>query len=154
MKKIAYILSFCGLLLVSSCTTLKKTATTADVENNVLQHPVVVNTIIKEKVTATKTWYWKPFHWGELKYEIAKGNLVAETLKEHEADVLLEPQFIFTRTPFGERVLTVTGFPAIYKDFRNATPQDLELINSCKEANEKVKYNKDETFLKKFLFMK
>ena len=154
MKKIAYILSFCGLLLVSSCTTLKKTATTAYVENNFLQHPVVVNTIIKEKVTATKTWYWKPFHWGELKYESAKGNLVAETLKEHEADVLLEPQFIFTRTPFGERVLTVTGFPAIYKDFRNATPQDLELINSCKEANEKVKYNKDETFLKKFLFMK
>ena len=154
MKKTAYFLTFCGLLLVSSCTTLKKTATTADVENNVLQHPVVVNTIVKEKISATKTWYWKPFHCGELKYEIAKGNIVAETLKEHEADGLLEPQVIFTRTPFGERVLTVTGFPAIYKDFRNATPQDLELINSCKEANEKVKYNKDETFLKKFLFLK
>ena len=89
MKKTAYFLTFCGLLLVSSCTTLKKTATTADVENHVLQHPVVVNTVIKEKITATKMWYWKPFHWGELKYEIA---LKALNYMECIENVEKEPQ--------------------------------------------------------------
>ena len=67
--------------------------------------------------------------------------LIAETLKANNADVLLEPQFSFQKTSYGERVLIVTGFPATFKNFRKATADDLEAIKACRYANEKTDYN-------------
>ena len=66
---------------------------------------------------------------------------IAELLEEQKADVLLEAQFTFQRTPYGERVLTVTGFPAVYKNFRKATKGDLDAIKAI-PANEKTTYNR------------
>jgi hypothetical protein len=53
---------------------------------------------------------------------------MAHVLKEANADVLLEPQYTYTKVPFVQRTLTVTGFPATFKDFRKATAADLEAL--------------------------
>lgn len=142
MNKLALSVLSGALLLITSCsTTVIKTATTADVNNSISSYPEVVDLEVHDKVTQTMTWTFKPFHIGEPKKATAKGNLIAETLKEVKADVLLEPQFIFQKTSYGERVLTVIGFPATYKNFRKATPADIEAIKACNNMNEKIKYN-------------
>ena len=130
MKHLKYLSLAAGLMLMaSSCTTIKKTATTAEVDNTVVTYPTVADL----EVT--------PCHIAEPKLSTAKGNLIAELLEEQKADVLLEAQFTFQRTPYGERVLTVTGFPAVYKNFRKATKSDLDAIKAI-PANEKTTYNR------------
>lgn len=141
MNKLALSTLFGALLLVTSCTTVTKTATTTDVNNSISSFPEVVDLEVQGKVTHTMTWNFRPFHIGEPKKSTARGNLIAETLKETNADVLLEPQFSFERVSYGERVLTVTGYPATYKNFRKATPADIEAIKACDKINEKNKYN-------------
>lgn len=140
MNKLALSLLSGALLLVTSCTTVTKTATTADVDNCIASYPEVVDLEIQGKVTRTMTWSFKPCYIGEPKKSTAKGNIIAETLKETNADVLLEPQFTFEKVAYGERVLTVTGYPATYKNFRKATPADIEAIKAC-NPNGKIKYN-------------
>lgn len=141
MKKVLSSLFVCGVLVLSSCSTVYKTATATDVATTVQTYPEVADLDIQQKVTETKVWSFKPFHIGEPKLATVKGNLIAETLKKYNADIMLEPQFSFQRTSYGERVLTVTGFPAVFKNFRKATESDLEAIKACKHPNLQKKYN-------------
>ena len=141
MKNVLSSLFVCGLLMLSSCSTVYKTATVTEVGNNVQTYPEVADLDIQPKVTGMETWSFKPFHIGEPKLSTVKGNLIAETLKKYKADIMLEPQFMFQRTAYGERVLTVTGFPATFKNFRKATKSDLEAIKACRQPNLSKKYN-------------
>ncbi|MBO5025485.1 MAG: hypothetical protein J6C86_05010 [Bacteroidaceae bacterium] len=141
MNKLALSALSGALLLVTSCTTINKTATTADISNNIKSYPEVVDLDVQAKTALSMTWTFKPFHIGEPKLSTAKGNLIAEALSATKADVLLEPQFIYTKTSYGERVLSVTGYPATYKNFRKATPEDIEAIKACNNANEKIHHN-------------
>lgn len=141
MKKILLAMACCGALLLSSCTTITKTASTADVQTGIFQYPTVADLEVKDKTTNTLIWSFRPFHIGEPSLEVAKGNLIAQTLQEKDADVILEPQFIFTRTSYGERELVLMGFPAKFKDFRKATPADIEALKTCTEPNERTVYN-------------
>jgi len=144
MKKVLFIV--CATTLLASCTTLKKTATTTDVKNHLHQYPTIASVEVKEKVEATTTWAWNPFK--KDKFELRKGNLVAETLKKYDADILLEPQFIVTKQGYGERSITVIGFPVKYKSFHAATPADLKAIEVTKGFNKTFKYNEDGGLLK------
>jgi len=128
MKRILY-LSFVLTALLASCTTVRKTAATADVRAEVLQYPTVADLDVLPKVEQTVTWNFVPFNWGQPPLGVRKTNLQAEVIKNAGADVLLEPQFIFTKRSFGERTLTVTGYPAKFKDFRKATPEDIEALS-------------------------
>ena len=141
MKKLFLLTTVCAALFMSSCSTITKTATTAMVESTVVTYPEVADLEIQQKASQTMTWNFRPFHLGEPSKQVAQGNLVAQLLKANNADVLLEPQFVFERTSYGERVLTVTGFPATYKNFRKASAADLEAIKACKKPNEKKIYN-------------
>lgn len=118
-------------LMLTSCSTMQKTATTAPVNNHVEQYPTVTDLVVMDKIEVTSTWNFRPFHIGEPNLYTAQANLIAETLKEKGADVLLEPQFIFKRTSYGERVLTVVGYPAKFSGFRKATAADLEALKAC-----------------------
>lgn len=120
--------------MLTSCTTVQKTATTTDVKNHVEQYPTVADLNVKEKAEATTTWNFRPFHAGEPSLNQAKENLTAELLKQKDADVLIEPQYIFEKTSYGERKLTIIGFPAKYKNFRAATASDLEAIKAVKDV--------------------
>lgn len=141
MKKIYSSIAICCTILVSSCTTIYKTADTTDVKNHVSTYPEVADLDVQGKVTKTMTWSFRPFNLGEPNKTIAKGNLIADVLKENNADVLLEPQFRFEKTQYGMRALTVTGFPATYKNFRKATDEDLNAIKICTDSNKMKKYN-------------
>lgn len=141
MNKLALSILSGTILLVTSCTTVTKTATTADVNNNISSYPEVVDLDVQGKVTHTMTWNFRPFHVGEPKASTARGNIIAETLQKANADVLLEPQFTYEKVSYGERILTVTGYPATYKNFRKATPADIEAIKACDNINLQNKYN-------------
>ena len=100
MKKIFLLPAICSALLLSSCTTVYKTADTADVKNHVNTYPEVADLDVQAKVTKTMTWSFRPFYLGEPKKSTAKGNLISDVLKENNADVLLEPQFHFEKTQY------------------------------------------------------
>ena len=139
-KKNIFTLTFC-LFLFASCSTIKKTATTVNVENNVVQYPTVVDLDVKEKIEATMSWNFMPFHLGEPKLDNVKGNLISETLVKYDADILLEPNFVFSKTKYEARTLIVTGYPAKYKNFRKATDNDLNAIKVCGSGNERTVHN-------------
>ncbi len=144
MRKVLIIA--CTTLLLASCTTVKKTATTTDVTNYIHQYPTIANVEVKEKVEEITTWSWNPFK--RDKFELRKGNLVAETLKKYDADILLEPHFIITKQGYGDRSITLIGFPVKYKSFHAATPADLKAIEVTKGFNKTFKYNEDGGLLK------
>lgn len=131
----------CSFLAFSSCTTIKKTATSVDVQTGIYQYPTVADLEIHPKVEVSKTWNFIPFHWGEPSVSLAQGNLIAEIVKENNADILLEPQVIFTKTSFGERKLIITGYPASFKNFRKATESDLDALKACPPENKRTVYN-------------
>lgn len=150
MKYLILLLA-CGTLLLSSCQTVKKTATTVDVENSVSQYPAVADLDIQGKIEGTSEWGFRPFHFGEPSLELAKSNLIADLLKQHNADVLLEPQFIFEKESYGVRRLVVTGFPATYKNFRNATPADIEAAKAFAPLREAREHMNDGGFFSRLL---
>lgn len=137
MKK--FFIMACVVLAMTSCSTIKKTATVAEVATSITQYPVVADGEVKAKVTETVTWDWNPFKHD--KFDLKKGNLVAETLQKYDADVLLEPQFIITKQSYGERSITVSGFPVKYNSFRKATDSDLKAIEAVNVYNKTEKYN-------------
>jgi len=59
--------------------------------------------------------------------EIVKRDAVENLLRSLNADILIEPRFesIVFR---GNRTINVTGYPAKYKNFRTATPDDTTFI--------------------------
>lgn len=134
----------------ASCTTIKQTASTVEIDAQVSQYPTVADLEVQKKVEATITWNFRPFHIGEPKMKYIKGNMIAEILKKANADVLLEPQIIYSRTSFGERQYTVSGYPATFKNFRKATSADLEALKVNKPEHERTVYNVSQPWYKKF----
>lgn len=107
------------LFVLSSCETLEKTATTANISSDT-KSVAVADLRVGERVTATL----------DVTKEIRRGGLnnikqavEAEALKEGgNADLLLEPQFVIEkhRGLFRSKVtrITVSGRPAFYTNFR------------------------------------
>ncbi len=115
------------VLGLTACGTVRKTSPkSVDVETAVVQYPTVADLNVQSKVEKRISWSWNPFKSENV--SLAKSNLMADVLKEANADVLLEPQYTYTKVSFGQRTLTVTGFPATFKDFRKATAADLEAL--------------------------
>lgn len=131
MRKNIYLILLLLVTLFASCTTIKKTSSTADVASSVYTHPVVADLdVMPVKAEKTFTWNFFPFNIGEPDIEDVKQNVTAELLAENGADVLVERQFIFTRETWGLRSMTVTGFPAKIKNFRNATPEEISILEA------------------------
>lgn len=143
MKKTMIAIAACGMIMMSSCTTVKKSATTVDVVNGIYQYPTVADVDVLDKVQSEMVWSFRPFHIGEPSESTAKGNLISDVLKQADADILLEPNFSFTKTSYGERSLVVTGFPAKYKNFRKASESDLNAIKACNTPTERKVFNGD-----------
>lgn len=111
----------------TACTTVRKaTSATAGIEADVFQYPAVADLQVKDKVEKTVTW---PFRIIEQPVKERKSNLVADILRTENADVMIEMQSTYTKKPFGERTLTVSGYPATYTNFRNATDEDIKAFD-------------------------
>lgn len=147
-----FILLLAGMaLLATSCSTVRKsTSTSMAVESGVYQYPTVADLDVKPKVEKQIVWNFVPFNLGQPSLENRKQNLKADIIKENGADVLLEPQIVYTKKPYGERTLTITGYPATFKDFRKATEADLKALEIVIPAPQMKVYNVSQPWYKRW----
>ena len=115
-------------ITIASCSSMKSTTNTAKTlsiyGSGVIQKPVIVELDVKQtKVTATVN--------GKLgsNIEALKGEAVSVAVKNAAADVLVEPTYTIV-TNRGTSTVTVTGFPATYKNFRDIKIEDVPLIKA------------------------
>lgn len=122
---------------------MQNTSVTAPVTNlEVKQYPTVADLDVNpQKVSKTEEWEFVPFNIGQPSMKIRKSNMVADLLRDNDADVLLEPQTVFVKQPFGKRTLTITGFSAKFSNFRKATEEDLKALESAGAPSTKRVYN-------------
>ena len=113
---------------LASCSSMKSTTNTAKTlpiyGSGVIQKPVIVELDVKQaKVTATVN--------GKLgsNIEVLKSEAVSQAVKTAGADVLVEPYYTIV-SQRGVSTVTVTGFPATYKNFRDIKPEDVPLIKA------------------------
>lgn len=134
MKKTIWAVMLCASAAITSCQTVRQTADTAPVDAQVRQTPAVADLDVQpQRVSKTVTWRYRLVKWGQPSLAQRKENLIYQMLDSAKADVLLEPQSHFSKFSFGPRTLTVTGYPAKLKNFRNATPADLEALKIMDE---------------------
>lgn len=115
-------------ILTSSCSSTKSTTNTAKTlsiyGSGVIQKPVIVELDVKQvKVTATVN--------GKLGSNIdaLKAEAVSVAIKNAGADVLVEPSYTIVSNR-GTSTVTVNGFPATYKNFRDITAEDVPLVKA------------------------
>ncbi len=115
-------------ITLASCGITKSTTNTSKTLNiygsGVIQKPVIVELDVKQtKVTATVN--------GKLgsNIETLKAEAVSVAVKNAQADVLVEPTYTIV-SKGGTSTVTVSGFPATYKNFRDITPEDVPLIRA------------------------
>lgn len=59
-----------------------------------------------------------------------KETVIANACRTNNADVIVAPNVSITTDASNNLVIVVTGYPAVYKNFRTATPTDTVFINS------------------------
>lgn len=115
---------FAAAVLLSSCSTIRKTSTSVNVAT-----PVLTETVADLQVNPTKISYTlkpnKAIRKGGEKNVVKAA--VAEALKENgNADVMIGMQYEIkkTRGLFGTKIkyVTVTGYPATYTNFQSVNP--------------------------------
>jgi len=111
--------------LFTSCSVSKTTTTkTMDIYGaGVIQNPVIVDLDVKEVKVVGVAKASSPTD----ALEDVKQDAIIDALKKADADVLVEPSFV-TISYGGKKEVTVTGFPAKYKNFRSLKVEDLQLI--------------------------
>lgn len=128
--------------LLASCSSIKHTASVAEVQTTVVNFTVADVNTNGIKVSKTTKWNYNPFRPVSVTTEIK--NTEAKLLEESGCDILLEPQYIIEKRGFmrGGSV-TVIGIPAKYSNFHKMTPEEAAIVSimnegSCKK-NAKVK---------------
>lgn len=114
-----------------SCSTVRKSAQLVDVMPQVASYPAVADLhVSSERVSKTVSWKWNPFNTTSL--ATRKGNLKADIIREAQADILVEPEYVQHTTwgNLGGGSLTVSGYPAKLDNFRNATPEDIAAMET------------------------
>lgn len=77
---------------------------------------------------ASKTVTWTMNFLTRQDLEMRKENLIKALCKETNADVILDPQFSYSKRILGGGKLTLTGYPAKYKSFRTLTQNEIDSI--------------------------
>lgn len=128
MKKIIF-----GVLVVlaaSSCTTLRKTATTMDVDTRLYNRSTADLVVSPEKISYNHYVPAKKIRRAGM--QNAKNAAVSELLKQHgDADVLVHAQFetAVRRGFFGQKkikYISVSGYPAHFKNFQTTNDKPCE----------------------------
>jgi hypothetical protein len=118
---------FLALIVLSgltSCSSFKSSTTKSMgiYGAGIIQKPVLVDLDVKgTRVTGMANGLTNK------NLEMVKQDAVADALKKADADILVEPKFE-TAIRNGHISVTVTGFPATYKNFRSITAEDVELL--------------------------
>lgn len=121
MKKKSILLGVIGMMVLASCTTVKKTATARPVENPVRAEVIADMDVSPTKITYTMKPSAKVRRGG---YRNVVNTAIREALEKNGGgDVLVETQVTseFKSGFFSKKVksITVSGYPAVYKNFRS-----------------------------------
>lgn len=123
MKKILFFsLSLVASVCFFSCSTESKTVvstTSRTMEPKI--YPILADLDIKtQKVTGV--YNYECDNGESVDENVLKSNAVYQALKEIKADILVAPQYQVTTKTMGRQYITVTvtGYPAFYKNFRPA----------------------------------
>lgn len=135
MKKNLLFVSFA--LAISSCTTSFKTASVNRVSSQVVSVATADLQVSNKKITYTYNTTAAVRRGG---LSNIKATAISEALKANgEGDVLLECQeaIIKKKGLFGTKIksITVTGYPAVYTNFKNADPADFEKYEPVNTAS-------------------
>lgn len=121
---LAYFLTFI-VLLTSSCTTTKSRTFDYDYlfinKQGIIQRPLITDLdVVKQKVKITKTY-------NNLTLSEAKETIMGEFMQENNCDLIVQPYFSSSTVGTNQRTsltITLTGFPASYKNIRQYEPKD------------------------------
>ena len=124
MKKQILFYAAMSIVVLTSCSVLKtNTSKTMDIYGaGVIQMPILVDLDVQPVKVSGTAYATKG-----ISMENVKQDAVADALKKANADVLVEPKFE-TKTTGGRITANVTGWPAIYKNFRPIKPEDVKLL--------------------------
>lgn len=116
-----------------SCSTISHTASTADVDTHLYNLTVADMKVSDSKVSKTIQWDWVGMAGSD---KAKKDQVTSEALKDANADLLVEPQYIVNkRGLFRGGSVTVTGYPATYSNFRPLTQADADIIATLNGKN-------------------
>ena len=114
---------FASLSIFSSCSVFEKTTRTKEIPGVVLQTPVLADLDVNNtKVTGIAEFK-------NSKPDYVRNMAVANALEKSDADVLVSPTYSTTTTA-GNISVTVTGYPAKYKNFRPMTSKDTTILTA------------------------
>lgn len=117
MKKISIIALTAATLLLSSCITSTKTATTMDIHPSVRNVTVADLDVAPERITYRMVPSKAVRRGGIENVKQAAENEALQ--KNGNADILIEPQFVYAMKNGKVRSIEVTGRPAYYTNFRS-----------------------------------
>lgn len=134
--------AFCLICCFFVCGTLSVWAEDKDQDQQPPTNTVNVETTITavsaadleiadERVSKSITWTLNFLSGTPL--EQRKANLIVELCREVGADVLVDPQFTFSKRVLGGGKLTVSGYPAKYKSFRTMTDEQIDAFVTTPE---------------------
>ena len=115
----------------------------AEIENRIVAVSGADLIISETSVSKSATWVTGLFSRTDL--EQRKTNLINQLCREVGADVLVDPQFTYSKRFLGGGKLTVRGYPAKYKSFAPLTDEQIDslLINPKFDSNKVIFINKD-----------
>ena len=128
------LLVFSASVMLTSCVTTRiGTAKTMDITGQGVMHkPVIVDLDVKQE-KVSKTVILKDV----VSIDNAKNEVVRDLLREKNADVLVEPSFD-SKTKNSTTELTVFGYAASYKNFRNIEEKDIKFLELKPNALQKA----------------
>ncbi len=150
MRSIRIVLAIALVAILSACsvsTMHTASPNTNDVyETTIFHSPMIADLEVQEQKITEE--YECKISWSatdtDKEIEGLKNYATAEALRKSSADILIEATYEIHISP--ERShnsniikVVVTGYPATYKNFRNVSPQELELIE--KTARSKMIFN-------------
>ena len=124
MKKLLFVLAISAAAM-TSCTTVKKSATIHDVKPTLASVVLTDLDVSNQKITFTYV-PTSDVRRGGAKNCIATA--IHEALVTNGGDVLIETQTAIVERTFSHKIksVTVTGYPAKYKNFRSADDKTLK----------------------------
>ena len=132
MKKKTFLFALTTLLLCS-CSSMQSVMYTETRSVELIQHvqcmPVVADLQISEtRITYSEevTFDFREAEEFKIKNYIEgiKPAILARAIKQYDADLMVAPIIDVKNESTNVFVITITGYPASYKNFRNATKQD------------------------------
>lgn len=125
------------VFLTTSCSMARRvqTARSVTIDGKVTQMPTVAELdVAAQQATADTEWVNHLFK-GTTSLKTQEQELIAQILSSANADVLIEPKIAHESHRHWFRSnhrLSISGYPARYKEFRTATMEDLEKINELR----------------------